>query len=62
MEKTSGRASQRIYDDTDNCILTSETVSSPGSCQSKTWEENLAQAIGKGGQNVKLASELTGWN
>ena len=24
-------------------------------------EENLAQAIGKGGQNVKLASELTGW-
>ncbi|MCZ6503989.1 MAG: transcription termination factor NusA [Gammaproteobacteria bacterium] len=25
-------------------------------------EENLAQAIGRGGQNVKLASELTGWN
>lgn len=25
-------------------------------------EENLAQAIGKGGQNVRLASELTGWN
>jgi transcription termination/antitermination protein NusA len=24
-------------------------------------EENLAMAIGKGGQNVKLASELTGW-
>jgi N utilization substance protein A len=24
-------------------------------------EENLAQAIGKGGQNVRLASELTGW-
>ena len=24
-------------------------------------EENLAQAIGKGGQNVKLASDLTGW-
>jgi N utilization substance protein A len=24
-------------------------------------EDNLAQAIGKGGQNVKLASELTGW-
>jgi N utilization substance protein A len=24
-------------------------------------EENLAQAIGRGGQNVKLASELTGW-
>jgi transcription termination/antitermination protein NusA len=25
-------------------------------------EENLAQAIGRGGQNVKLASELTGWS
>ena len=25
-------------------------------------EENLAQAIGKGGQNVRLASELSGWN
>ncbi len=25
-------------------------------------EENLAQAIGRGGQNVKLASELTGWD
>jgi len=24
-------------------------------------EENLAQAIGRGGQNVRLASELTGW-
>lgn len=24
-------------------------------------EENLAQSIGKGGQNVRLASELTGW-
>jgi N utilization substance protein A len=24
-------------------------------------EDNLARAIGKGGQNVKLASELTGW-
>jgi N utilization substance protein A len=24
-------------------------------------EDNLAQAIGRGGQNVKLASELTGW-
>src|SRR5690606_11027299 len=24
-------------------------------------EENLAQAIGKGGQNVRLAVELTGW-
>ncbi|NBD95952.1 MAG: transcription termination/antitermination protein NusA [Gammaproteobacteria bacterium] len=25
-------------------------------------EENLSQAIGRGGQNVRLASELTGWN
>ena len=25
-------------------------------------EENLSQAIGRGGQNVKLASELTQWN
>jgi N utilization substance protein A len=25
-------------------------------------EESLAQAIGKGGQNVRLAAELTGWN
>ncbi len=25
-------------------------------------EENLAIAIGRGGQNVRLASELTGWN
>lgn len=24
-------------------------------------EENLSQAIGRGGQNVRLASELTGW-
>lgn len=24
-------------------------------------EENLAQAIGRGGQNIRLASELTGW-
>ncbi|MFU8877711.1 MAG: transcription termination factor NusA [Wenzhouxiangellaceae bacterium] len=25
-------------------------------------EDNLSQAIGRGGQNVRLASELTGWN
>ena len=25
-------------------------------------EENLSQAIGRGGQNVRLASELTGWD
>lgn len=25
-------------------------------------EDNLAQAIGRGGQNVRLASELTGWD
>src|SRR5690625_5506222 len=24
-------------------------------------EENLSQAIGRGGQNIRLASELTGW-
>ncbi len=24
-------------------------------------EDNLAQAIGRGGQNVRLASDLTGW-
>ena len=24
-------------------------------------EENLAQAIGRSGQNVRLASEMTGW-
>ncbi|GIT39455.1 MAG: hypothetical protein Ct9H300mP8_06510 [Gammaproteobacteria bacterium] len=24
-------------------------------------EDNLAQAIGRGGQNVRLASELPGW-
>ena len=25
-------------------------------------EEKLSQAIGRGGQNVKLASQLTGWD
>ena len=25
-------------------------------------EEQLSQAIGRGGQNVRLASELTGWD
>jgi len=25
-------------------------------------DDNLAQAIGRGGQNVRLASEMTGWN
>lgn len=25
-------------------------------------EDNLSQAIGRGGQNIRLASELTGWN
>jgi len=25
-------------------------------------EENLSQAIGSGGQNIRLASQLTGWN
>ncbi|MDA0977120.1 MAG: transcription termination factor NusA [Proteobacteria bacterium] len=32
-----------------------------GSMDIAVSEENLAQAIGRGGQNVKLASELTGW-
>jgi N utilization substance protein A len=32
-----------------------------GSMDIAVSEDNLAQAIGRGGQNVKLASELTGW-
>ncbi len=32
-----------------------------GSMDIAVDEDNLAQAIGRGGQNVKLASELTGW-
>jgi N utilization substance protein A len=33
-----------------------------GSMDIAVEEENLSQAIGRGGQNVRLASELTGWN
>ncbi len=25
-------------------------------------EDKLSQAIGRGGQNIRLASQLTGWN
>lgn len=32
-----------------------------GSMDLAVSEDNLAQAIGRGGQNVRLASELTGW-
>lgn len=32
-----------------------------GSMTVAVSEENLSQAIGRGGQNVRLASELTGW-
>jgi transcription termination/antitermination protein NusA len=32
-----------------------------GSMDIAVAEDNLAQAIGRGGQNVRLASELTGW-
>jgi N utilization substance protein A len=32
-----------------------------GSMMVAVAEENLSQAIGRGGQNVRLASELTGW-
>jgi N utilization substance protein A len=33
-----------------------------GSMDVAVKEENLSQAIGRGGQNVRLASQLTGWN
>lgn len=33
-----------------------------GSMDLAVNEEKLAQAIGRGGQNIRLASELTGWN
>ena len=33
-----------------------------GSMDIAVAEDNLAQAIGRNGQNVRLASELTGWN
>src|SRR5690606_32988917 len=33
-----------------------------GSMDVAVAEDNLAMAIGRGGQNVRLASELTGWD
>ncbi len=33
-----------------------------GSMDIAVQQDNLAQAIGRGGQNVRLASELTGWD
>jgi len=33
-----------------------------GSMDIAVDEEKLSQAIGKGGQNIRLASDLTGWN
>jgi len=33
-----------------------------GSMDIAVQEDQLAQAIGRGGQNVRLASDLTGWN
>ena len=49
-----------------NAMAPAEVVSIVLDEETKTMdiavaEENLAQAIGRGGQNVKLASELTGW-
>lgn len=49
-----------------NAMAPAEVVSivvdeETGSMDIAVGEENLAQAIGRGGQNVKLASELTGW-
>ena len=49
-----------------NAMAPAEVVSivvdeGTGSMDIAVSEDNLAQAIGRGGQNVKLASELTGW-
>ncbi len=49
-----------------NAMAPAEVVSivvdeETGSMDIAVAEDNLAQAIGRGGQNVKLASELTGW-
>tara|TARA_B100001063_G_C16758990_1_gene554860 strand:+ start:581 stop:2086 length:1506 start_codon:yes stop_codon:yes gene_type:complete len=50
-----------------NAMSPAEVVSIVVDETSKTMdiavaEEQLSQAIGRGGQNVRLASELTGWN
>ncbi|MCS5536260.1 MAG: transcription termination/antitermination protein NusA, partial [Candidatus Poseidoniales archaeon] len=49
-----------------NAMAPAEVVSivvdeETGSMDIAVSEDNLAQAIGRGGQNVKLASELSGW-
>ena len=49
-----------------NAMAPAEVVSivvdeETGSMDIAVSEDNLAQAIGRGGQNVRLASELTGW-
>jgi len=41
----------------ESIVLDEET----GSMDIAVAQDNLAQAIGRGGQNVRLASELTGW-
>lgn len=42
----------------ESIVLDEET----GSMDIAVGQDNLAQAIGRGGQNVRLASELTGWD
>jgi len=42
----------------ESIVLDEET----GSMDIAVAQDNLAQAIGRGGQNVRLASELTGWD
>jgi len=49
-----------------NAMSPAEVVSIVGDEETKTMDiavkqEQLSQAIGRGGQNVRLASELTGW-
>lgn len=49
-----------------NAMSPAEVVSIAGDEETKTMdiavkEEQLSQAIGRGGQNVRLASDLTGW-
>lgn len=49
-----------------NAMSPAEVVSIVGDEETKTMdiavkEEQLSQAIGRGGQNVRLASDLTGW-
>jgi N utilization substance protein A len=49
-----------------NAMAPAEVISIVGDEETKTMDiavkqEQLSQAIGRGGQNVRLASELTGW-